>query len=142
MPPGGRGVPIGTVGERYGVPASTLRYWEQIGLLAPPRRSGGQRRYDLDALRRVKFIRMAKHSGLSLGAIRALLAGHIDHSPTFADWASVARAQLQTIDARIADLARLRDTIEDCLTCGCQHPRRCKLFTMPASAVEVGPAAR
>jgi DNA-binding transcriptional MerR regulator len=61
----GRRVPIGTVADRYGVPATTLRYWEDIGLLPQQKRSGGQRRYDRDALRRVMFIRMAKQSGLS-----------------------------------------------------------------------------
>jgi MerR family redox-sensitive transcriptional activator SoxR len=49
----GRRVPIGTVASRYGVPATTLRYWEDLGLLPPQERSGGQRRYDPDALRRV-----------------------------------------------------------------------------------------
>jgi MerR family redox-sensitive transcriptional activator SoxR len=139
MPPAARGLAIGAVAERYGVAATTLRYWEQIGLLPPPPRSSGRRRYDLDALRRVKFIRMAKQSGLSLDAIRVLLAGHIDRSPAFADWANVARDQLQTIDVRIADLVRLRATIEECLECGCQHPRRCKLLTIRASTSAAGP---
>jgi len=89
----GRRVPIGTVADRYGVPATTLRSWEDIGLLPPQERSGGQRRYDMDALRLVVFIRMAKQSGLSLNAIRALLAGDDHHSLAFgllklppADW--------------------------------------------------------
>jgi len=73
-----RRVPIGAVADKHGVAATTLRYWEDIGLLPPQERSGGRRRYDLDALRRVMFIRMAKQSGLSLNAIRALLAGD-DH---------------------------------------------------------------
>jgi MerR family redox-sensitive transcriptional activator SoxR len=126
----GRRLPISTVAERYGVPASTLRYWEQIGLLPVQERTAGQRRYNLDAIRRIKFIRMAKQAGLSLDEIRALLAGHADHSPTFNDWAAAARGQLDAIDLRIADLARLRATIEECLACGCQHARRCKLLTM------------
>ena len=126
-----RMLPIGTVAERYGVPATTLRYWEQIGLLPLQERAGGQRRYDLDAIRRIKFIRMASRAGLSLADIRALLAGHLDRSPTFTDWAAAARDQLAAIDRRIADLDQLRTTIEECLACGCQHARRCKLLTMP-----------
>lgn len=121
---------IGTVASRYGVPATTLRYWEQIGVLPAQRRSSGQRRYDRDAIRRLKFIRMAQQAGLSLEDIRAILAGHVDRSPTFSDWASVAKDQLVAIDHRIADLAQLRTTIEGCLTCGCQHAQRCKLLTM------------
>ena len=85
----GRRLPIGTVAERYGVPATTLRYWEQIGVLPAQERAAGQRRYDLDAVRRIKFIRMAKQAGLSLDDIRALLAGHVDQarpSPTGPRW--------------------------------------------------------
>jgi MerR family transcriptional regulator, redox-sensitive transcriptional activator SoxR len=92
-------------------------------------RAAGQRRYDLDAIRRIKFVRMASRAGLSLADIRALLAGHAGRSPTFTDWAAAARGQLAAIDQRIADLDRLRATIEDCLACGCQHARRCKLLT-------------
>jgi MerR family redox-sensitive transcriptional activator SoxR len=125
----GRMMPIGTVAERYGVPATTLRYWEQVGLLPGQVRAGGQRRYDLDAIRRIKFIRMASRAGLSLADIRTLLAGHVDRSPTFTDWAAAARDQLAAIDQRIADLGQLRATIEECLACGCQHARRCKLLT-------------
>jgi MerR family redox-sensitive transcriptional activator SoxR len=125
-----RRLPISTVAERYGVPATTLRYWEQIGLLPAQERASGRRWYDLDAVRRIKFIRMAKQAGLSLDEIRSLLAGHLDHSPTFSDWAEAARGQLAAIDQRIADLAELRATIEECLACGCQHARRCKLLTM------------
>jgi MerR family transcriptional regulator, redox-sensitive transcriptional activator SoxR len=126
------GLPIGVVAERYGVPATTLRYWEDIGLLPTPRRSGGQRRYGLDALRRIKFIRMAKQAGLSLDAVGTLLAGHDAHGPTFDDWADIARDQLGVIDQMMSELAALKATIEECLTCGCQHPRRCKLLALPA----------
>lgn len=129
-----RGLSIGVIAERYGVPATTLRYWEQIGLLPAQERAAGRRRYDLDAIRRLKFIRMAKQAGLALEDIRVLLAGHVDRSPTFADWASVAKDQLVALDRRMADLDRLRTTIEECLTCGCQHAQRCKLLTMSTSA--------
>jgi MerR family redox-sensitive transcriptional activator SoxR len=135
----GRKLPIGTVAERYGVPATTLRYWEQIGLLPAQERTAGQRRYDLDAVRRIKFIRMAKQAGLALTDIKALLARHLDHSPTFTDWAAVARDQLDAIDQRITELEHLKVTIEDCLACGCQHVRRCKLLSMPAPATAPTP---
>ena len=94
-------------------------------------RSGGQRRYDLDALRRVMFIRMAKQSGLSLNAIRGLLAGNDHHGPTFDDWARVARQQLEVIDQRVDELNHLRAAIEECLACGCQQAQHCRLLTLP-----------
>jgi len=126
----GRVFPIGTVAKRYGVPPSTLRYWEDIGILPAQRRHGGQGRYDIDALRRIKFIRMAKQLGLSLDAIRTLLARHSAGGPNFDDWAKVAREQLAVIDQRVDALHTLKATIEECLACGCQHPRRCKLLNV------------
>lgn len=128
-----RSLPIGIVADRYRVPATTLRYWEQIGLLPVQERAAGQRRYDPDALQRITFIRMAKHVGLALEDIKALLAGHVDRSPTFTDWASLARDQLATLDQRITDLKHLKATIEECLACGCQNPRLCKLVTMSST---------
>jgi MerR family transcriptional regulator, redox-sensitive transcriptional activator SoxR len=125
-------VPIGVVADKYGVPATTLRYWEDLGLLPPPERSGGQRRYDQDALRHIMFIRMAKQSGLSLNAIRALLAASDHQGPTFDDWARVARQQLEVIDQRVSELNRLKTAIEECLACGCQQPQRCRLLALPA----------
>jgi MerR family transcriptional regulator, redox-sensitive transcriptional activator SoxR len=127
----GRRVPIGTVADRYGVPATTLRYWEDTGFPPPQERSGGQRRDDMDALRRVAFIRMAKQSGLSLNTIRALLAADDHHSPAFDDWARVARQQLEVIDQRVSELNDLKAAIEACLACGCQQPRRCNLLKLP-----------
>jgi len=138
----GRKLPIGAVAERYGVPATTLRYWEQIGLLPAQERVAGQRRYDLDAVRRIKFIRMASRAGLSLEDIRTLLAGHVDQSPTFNDWAAAARDQLAAIDRRIADLGHLRAAIEECLACGCQRARHCQLLSGWAGGLPPGPRGR
>jgi len=127
----GRRFAIGTVADRYGVPATTLRYWEDFGLLPPQERSSGQRRYDQDALRRIMFIRMAKQSGLSLNAIRALLAGNDHRGLTFDDWAQIAHQQLEVIDQRVSELNHLKAAIEECLACGCQQPQRCRLLTLP-----------
>ena len=57
---------IGAVARDTGVPASTLRYWESAGLLAPPGRAGGKRRYDPDTLRQVSLIVLIKRAGLLL----------------------------------------------------------------------------
>jgi len=53
---------------------------------------------------------------------------------------STARDQLTGIDQRITDLERLKATIEECLDCGCQHARRCKLLTMPAATAVTRPS--
>jgi len=49
-----------------------LRYYEQIGLIPPPERIGGQRAYPPSTVRRIALIRMAQQAGLPLAEIRAL----------------------------------------------------------------------
>lgn len=66
---------ISELAERGGVPATTVRYYEQLGLLSPaPRTADNQRRYDDDALTELRFVTQAKHLGLSLTEIRELVA--------------------------------------------------------------------
>lgn len=66
---------INRLAERSGFSASTLRYYEQVGLLAePPRTSAGYRLYDEEALQRLRFVSRAKALGLSLREIRDLVS--------------------------------------------------------------------
>lgn len=58
---------IGEVARRAGVPASTLRYWESVGLLAAPERVGGKRRYGPTALKQISADRLEQARGLHAG---------------------------------------------------------------------------
>lgn len=65
---------IGEAARTAGVASSTLRYYEQEGLLTPTDRNGaGYRFYDVGAVERLQFIRAAQAVGFTLGDIRALL---------------------------------------------------------------------
>src|ERR1700758_677554 len=68
------GLTIGEVSRRAGVAATTLRYYEQIGLIPAPARLGGQRRYDGSVLTRLEVIRLCKSAGVALEEIQALFA--------------------------------------------------------------------
>jgi DNA-binding transcriptional MerR regulator len=65
---------IGEVAGRSGVAASTLRYYEDSGLLRPQSRVAGRRRYDQTVLTRLEVIGLCKAAGFSLDEIRVLLA--------------------------------------------------------------------
>ncbi len=65
---------IGEVARQAGVAATTLRYYEQIGLVPPPGRLGGQRRYDDSVLARLEVIRLCKSAGFALEEIQLLFA--------------------------------------------------------------------
>lgn len=99
---------IGELSRRTGVKVPTIRYYEDIGLIAAALRTeGNQRRYDGDGLRRLAFIRHARDLGLPLDAVRALVALEgapgqpCDHAH------DIAAAHLDDIRARIARLQRL-----------------------------------
>lgn len=96
---------IGDVARRTDVAATTLRYYEKIGLLPMPLRAGGQRRYDGAVLTRLEVIGLCKAAGFSLDEIAVLLR---DDAPGRPASRALAEAKLADIDAQLATLARLR----------------------------------
>jgi len=119
---------IGELSQRSGVAASAIRYYEDRGLVSPRRTTGNQRRYPRATLRRLAFIRTAQRVGLTLEEIDAALATlPSNRTPTKADWTRLSRGWRPRLDARIAQLERLRDTLDSCIGCGCLSLRRCAL---------------
>ncbi|MCR9218884.1 MAG: helix-turn-helix domain-containing protein [Alphaproteobacteria bacterium] len=90
-----------------------MRYYEQIGLIAPPARSAGnQRVYDDSAVDRLRFVRHARALGFPLESIRDLLSlsDRPEQSCEAAD--SIARAQLSAVEERLARLTALKQELE------------------------------
>lgn len=114
---------IGDVARRSDVPPTTLRYYEQIGLLAPPARIGGQRRYDESVLARLEVIRMCKLAGFSLEEMVLLFT---DDTPGRLASRALAEAKLAEIDARIASLVGARQVIEWGMACTCPTISDCE----------------
>jgi DNA-binding transcriptional MerR regulator len=108
-------VAIGDVCERLGLSPRTVRYYEELGLLPGVRRkSGGRRVYGPGELGRLRFIQRLKALGLSLAEIRELNAVHAIGGSTRAMLGRLDELlgqQLSEIEARIQELARLRDEI-------------------------------
>jgi MerR family redox-sensitive transcriptional activator SoxR len=119
---------IGELSQRSGIASSAIRYYEDRGLVAARRTTGNQRRYEKPMLRRLAFIRTAQRVGLSLEEIEDALATlPSNRTPTKADWTRLSRGWRPRLDARIAQLERLRDTLDNCIGCGCLSLRRCSL---------------
>jgi MerR family transcriptional regulator, redox-sensitive transcriptional activator SoxR len=133
---------IGELSERSGLATSAIRYYEDRGLVRSRRTTGNQRRYERAMLRRLAFIRTAQRVGLSLEEIEEALATLPgDRTPTKADWARLSRGWRPRLDARIAQLERLRDTLDSCIGCGCLSLRRCSLSNPGDAAAARGPGA-
>jgi MerR family redox-sensitive transcriptional activator SoxR len=134
---------IGEVAERAGVATSKLRFYEREGLITSTRSTGGQRRYHRDVLRRVAFVRAAQQVGLTLVEIRAALdrlPGR--RTPTAQDWERLSASWRPVVEARIAELERLRDRLDSCIGCGCLSLKSCALSNPGDVAASLGPGAR
>lgn len=119
---------VGEVARRSGVAVSTLHFYETKGLIRSERSVGNQRRYARAVLRRVSFIRVAQRVGISLADIAAAL-GELPpaSAPSRGDWERLSAAWRNELDERLAQLKKLRDTLDDCIGCGCLSIDRCRL---------------
>lgn len=136
-------IAIGDLARRAGLAASALRFYEAEGLIVSARSASGRRYYPKAELRRVAFIRVAQSVGLTLDDIRAALASLPDNrTPTKADWEKLSRGWRPLLDARIAAMVRLRDTLTNCIGCGCLSLKSCALYNPDDAARAKGPGAR
>lgn len=134
---------IGEVVKRSGVAASALRFYEERGLISSIRVGTSQRRYHRGILRRIAFIVFAQKIGLSLEHIGAELATlPPDRAPSRADWTRISRTWQATVDARIAELQRLRAGLGECIGCGCLSLDKCKLANPADRLGRNGPGPR
>jgi len=102
----------GAVAQRAGVPLDTVRYYERRGLLRkPPRTAAGYRLYPGDTVRRVTFIKRAQALGFTLEEIAELLALRISSEDGCRAVERQARAVIGRIDAKVAELSRMRSAL-------------------------------
>jgi MerR family transcriptional regulator, redox-sensitive transcriptional activator SoxR len=134
---------VGQLSARSGAAVSALHFYEARGLIASRRTAGNQRRYPRHMLRRVAFIRASQRVGLPLATIKQALDQLGDsRTPTRRDWARLSAAWRDDLDARIAQLQRLRDNLTGCIGCGCLSLDTCKLANPDDRLGNDGPGAR
>src|SRR3989441_9699212 len=112
-------IAIGALSKHTGTNIETIRYYERVGLLpAPTRSSGGYRLYGTDHLKRLNFVRRARALGFSVAEVRKLLRLADQKRRPCAEVRVVAKAHLQDVKAKIADLRQmervLKDTVARC----------------------------
>jgi len=116
---------IGELAARTGLAASAIRYYEKVGLLPAPYRTGGQRRFPEDAVHRVLLIRYAGDMGFSLAEIKLFLSGLRDASPVGARWKKLAHRKIKDVDRTIESSLRLKSLLEHLLRCKCASLQVC-----------------
>ncbi|WP_170763804.1 Cu(I)-responsive transcriptional regulator [Ruegeria lacuscaerulensis] len=102
---------IGDVATQTGLPAKTIRYYEDIDLIKPLRDDNGYRRFRDQDVHKLNFLGRARALGFTIEDCRTLLALYEDETRASADVKKVARAHMVQIEAKIADLNAMRDTL-------------------------------
>jgi DNA-binding transcriptional MerR regulator len=110
-------MPIGALAARAKVSTSAIRYYERRGLIAPDERRSGQRRYGVQALRRLVFIGMMQDAGLALDETAGIL-----RASSASEWKAIAACRLDLLDEQIARLQHAREVLGAALFCRYDHP--------------------
>ncbi len=112
-----------------GLPAKTLRYYEEIGLVIPHRRDNGYRNYTEADVHKLRFVQRARSLGFSVDNCRALLALYEDQNRASADVKRIAMGQLEVIERKLAELQSLRDTLRRLVeACAGDHRPDCPIL--------------
>lgn len=102
---------ISEAGRRAGLPPKTIRFYEDIGLIAPARMDNGYRDFSEEDLHRLAFLRRARALGFTVEECRQLLGLYHDKTRSSADVKRLAREHLQRVDAQLAELEQMRATL-------------------------------
>jgi len=133
---------VGQVAKRCGVKVSTLHFYEQKGLLQSDRNNGNQRRYKGEVMRRIAVIKAAQKVGISLNSIKIAFASLPDNrTPSMDDWQLLSTLWRDDLNARIAYMEKLRDSLTGCIGCGCLSMKNCPIYNPQDILKEEGSGA-
>src|SRR5260370_42645342 len=102
---------IGQLSDKTDVPASTLRYWERIGVLPKTMRVSGQRRYQPEAVDLGAVLRLAKACGFSLVEMRRLLSGFRLETSASERWRTSIPDHQEVLERQIAPLNAMQQVL-------------------------------
>ncbi len=108
---------IGQAAAQSGLPAKTIRFYEEIGLVSPVRRlDNGYRAYGDDDLHMLRFVERARRLGFTVEDCRQLLALYRDRRRSSAEVKALTQQRIGQIDAKIKELVAMRRTLAELAT--------------------------
>ena len=120
---------IGEVSERSGLPAKTIRYYEDIALVRPLRSANGYRSFRESDIHKLAFLGRARALGFSIEDCRTLMGLYEDKSRESAQVKAVAEGHLTEIDNKIAQLKSMREALSQLIdTCHGDHRPDCPIL--------------
>ena len=134
---------VGQAADRSGLPAKTIRYYEDIGLVRPARAANGYRDYSDSDIHRLAFLRRARGLGFSISDCRQLMALYEDRSRASHDVRTIAEAHVEAIGEKLRELESMRATLRE-LVHACHGDERpdCPILEDIAGGEEFKPASK
>jgi Cu(I)-responsive transcriptional regulator len=114
---------IGVVARKSGLPAKTIRYYEDIGLVRADRKPNGYRDYSDDHLNTLRFLARARSLGFSIDDCRQLLSLYEDKDRASGDVKALAMTHIAEVERKIEELQGIRTTLAS-LVEACQGGER------------------
>ncbi len=120
---------IGDVANASGLPAKTIRYYEDIGLVQPLRKANGYRAFRESDVHKLAFLGRARALGFTIEDCRSLLKLYADTDRSSAEVKQIAQEHLERIDQKIAELTEMRATLAHLVdACAGDHRPDCPIL--------------
>jgi DNA-binding transcriptional MerR regulator len=116
---------ISKVAKRFGIRASALRYYEQIGILPATYRRGGQRLYDESAVRRLAIVQRARQLGFTIKETQILFSDFSSGPPISERWHSLCEAKLEELEIQILQIREMQQMLQKMMQCRCAAFDQC-----------------
>lgn len=115
---------IADIARQTGLPPSTLRYYEELGLIEPVGRHGLRRQYEPDTLMQLALISLGKAAGYSLDEIAGMFGGNREPALSRPD----LHARADRLEQQIRELTALKNAIRHVADCPAPSHMQCPTF--------------
>jgi MerR family redox-sensitive transcriptional activator SoxR len=116
---------ISEVARQVELQPSAIRYYEELGILPPPERRSGQRRYDQTVLYQLTVVHRAQQAGFTLDEIRRLFFGFDKHTRASARWKKLTAAKLAELAVIAKEIEAMQTLLKRLQKCPCDSLERC-----------------
>ncbi|MEO8609078.1 MAG: MerR family transcriptional regulator [Chloroflexota bacterium] len=124
------------VTQQTGLRPSTLRYYEEIGLVHPIRRVSGRRQYDESVLQRLALIKTGQQAGFTLAELGLLLNNVLDSEVGGAGWHALVERKLKEMDAVLRNIESMKRLLVDIMDCDDASLAECIVLTGERHSLE------
>ena len=124
---------IGEVARYAGLQTSAIRYYESMGLLPPPKRVNGHRRYDASVLKRLGLIQLVREAGFGIRELQILFSDMNTDAPTATHWQTLATEKIAELDALIKRTQATKAWLQEALQGECKGVDDCVMITFKES---------